>query len=74
MIVRTSTQLITHCIILSANKCDALRDATLLKVTFFHGGFSRFLNCANGTNSRKASQIDNPFHATGHSVYLQGVN
>ena len=25
-----------------------------LKVTFLHGCFSRFLNCANGTKSRKA--------------------
>ena len=46
--------------------CDALRDlynlyklilATLLKVTLFHGCFSRFLNCTNATKSRKASHI-----------------
>ena len=29
--------------------------ATLLKVTLFHGCLSRFLNCTNGTKSRKAS-------------------
>ena len=27
---------------------------TLLKVTLFHGCFLRFLNCTNGTKSRKA--------------------
>ena len=50
--------------------CDALRDlvpfvqlscrlkpATLLKLTLFHGCFSRFLNCANGTKSRNAPNI-----------------
>ena len=31
--------------------------ATLLKVTLFHGCFSRFLNCTNATKSRKASHI-----------------
>ena len=31
--------------------------ATLLKVTFLHGCFSRFLNCANGTKSRKGSHM-----------------
>ena len=30
--------------------------ATLLKVTFLHGCFSRFLKCANGTKSRNALQ------------------
>ena len=30
--------------------------ANFLKVTFLHGCFSRFLNCANGAKSRKASQ------------------
>ena len=30
---------------------------TLLKVTLHHGCFSRFLNCANGTKSRKASYM-----------------
>ena len=34
-----------------------LKPATLLKVTLLHGCFSRFLNCTNGTKSRKASQI-----------------
>ena len=31
-----------------------LKPATLLKVTLLHGCFSRFLNCTNGTKSRKA--------------------
>ena len=33
--------------------------ATLLKVTLFDGYFSRFLNCTNGTKSRKTSHIYN---------------
>ena len=32
-----------------------LQPATLLKVRLLHGCFSRFLNCANDTKSRKAS-------------------
>ena len=36
-----------------------LKPATLLKVTLFHGYFSRFLNCVNGTKSRKAPPIEN---------------
>ena len=32
-----------------------LQFATLLKVTLFHGCFSRFLNCTNGIKSRKAT-------------------
>ena len=31
--------------------------ATLLKVRLFHGCFSWFLNCTNGTKSRKASCV-----------------
>ena len=31
--------------------------ATLLKVTLLHGCFSRFLNCTNGTESRKTSHM-----------------
>ena len=34
-----------------------LKPATLLKVTFLHGCFSRFLNCTNSTKSRKTSQL-----------------
>ena len=34
-----------------------LQAATLLKTTHLHGCFSRFLNCTNGTKSRKASHI-----------------
>ena len=37
-------------------KCD-VKPATLLKVTLLYGCFSRFLNCANGTKSRNASQM-----------------
>ena len=29
----------------------------VLKVTLLHGCFSRFLNCTNGTKSRKASHM-----------------
>ena len=36
-----------------------LQPATLLKLTFLHGCFSRFLNCTNSTKSRKASHIAN---------------
>ena len=32
--------------------------ATLLKVTLFHGCFSRFLNCTNGAKLRNASRDD----------------
>ena len=32
-----------------------LKPATLVKVTLLHGCFSRFLNCTNGTKSRKES-------------------
>ena len=34
-----------------------LKPGTLLKVTLLRGCFSRFLNCADGTKSQKASQI-----------------
>ena len=37
--------------------CCRLKPATLLKVTLLHGCFSRFLNCTNGTKSRKAPQM-----------------
>ena len=33
------------------------KPATLLKLALLHGCFSRFLNCTNGTKSRKASHI-----------------
>ena len=36
---------------------DDYETATLLKVILIHGHFSRFLNCANGAKSRKASQV-----------------
>ena len=34
-----------------------LKPATLLKVTLFHGCFSHFLNCTNGTNLRNTSHL-----------------
>ena len=34
------------------------KPAPLLKVTFFRGCFSCFLNCTNGTKSRKASHLE----------------
>ena len=34
-----------------------MEHAALLKVTLVHGCFSRFLNCTNGTKSRKASYL-----------------
>ena len=49
--------------------CSALRDmvrfvqfkirelATLLKVTFLHGCFSRFVNCKNGAESGNSSHM-----------------
>ena len=38
--------------------CDVLlKPSILLKVTLFRWCFSRFLNCTNGTKSRKASHI-----------------
>ena len=42
--------------------CDALRDLipivpTLLEVTLFHGCFSRFFNCTNGTKPRKTPHM-----------------
>ena len=33
-------------------------EVLLLKVSLLHGYFSRFLNCGNGTKTRKASHID----------------
>ena len=38
-------------------KQDKVKRATLLKVTLLHVCFSRFLNCINGTKSRKVSHI-----------------
>ena len=39
------------------SKVAGLKPATLLKVTFLYGCFSRFLNCTNGTKSRKSPHI-----------------
>ena len=44
------------------------KPATLLKVTFFDGCFSRFLNCTNGTQSCNASHKD---HGNGLSRLLK---
>ena len=38
-------------------ECYFSRPATLLKVFFLHGCFSRFLDCTNGTKLRKASHM-----------------
>ena len=42
---------------MNVNFSSRLKLATLLKVTLLHGCFSRYLNCTNGTKSRKASHI-----------------
>ena len=34
-----------------------IKSAILLKLTLFHGCFSRFLNCTNGTKSRNAPHL-----------------
>ena len=34
-----------------------IKRTTLLKITLLNGCFSRFLNCTNGTKSRKASHL-----------------
>ena len=47
----------THGRVLFLVKLQALKPATLLKVTFLHGCFSRFLNRTNGTKSSKTSHI-----------------
>ena len=39
-----------------------LKPATLLKLTFLHGCFSRFLNCTNSTKSHNAPQFFLLFH------------
>ena len=43
----------------SFGKVAGFWPATLPKVTFLHGYFSRFLNCTNGTRWRKTSHIYN---------------
>ena len=43
---------------------DHIPSNLLKEATLFHGYFSRFLNCKNGTKSRKASHLwycDNSF-------------
>ena len=47
----------THGGVLPLVQLQAKKPATLLKVTLLHGCFSRFLNCANGNKSRKASHF-----------------
>ena len=37
---------------------ECFKPATLLKVTLLHGRFSRFLNCTNGTKSRKIYKLN----------------
>ena len=41
----------------SAGFSCRLKPAFLVKVTLLHGCFSRFVNCPNGTKSRKASYM-----------------
>ena len=41
----------------------------VLKATLLYWNFSRFLNCTNGTKSRKVSQMD--FHSNIFSRYLK---
>ena len=48
----------TNCTIQKTWKIPRLKPATLLKVSLLYGCFSRFLNCANGIKSRKASPIN----------------
>ena len=62
-----------YCLFIYRNTCDALRDLVSsvqfkkygkpllrsLKVIFLHWCFSSFLNCTNGTKSRKVSHINN---------------
>ena len=48
----------THEGVLLLVKLHAKSFTTLLKVTLLHGCFSRFLNCTNGTKSRKTSHIN----------------
>ena len=47
----------THGGLLLLVKSQALKAATVLKVTLLHGCFSRFLNCTNGSKSRNTSHI-----------------
>ena len=39
------------------SKVAGLKPGALLKLTLFHGFFSRFLNCTNSTKFRNASHI-----------------
>ena len=39
------------------SKVAGFQPTNLLKVALFHGCFSRFLNCANGTKSRNGSHV-----------------
>ena len=48
------------------------KPATSLKVTFLHGCFSRFLNCTNGTKSRKTSHIK-PVSSSTFTVYQDKI-
>ena len=59
----------------SANfsKVTGLTPATLLKLTFLHGCFSRFLNCTNSTESRKAPQIINK-STLARAIYVRNSN
>ena len=49
------------------SKVAGSKSATLRKVTLLHGCFSRFLNCMNGTKSRKAPHVRFPTQADHNS-------
>ena len=49
------------------------KSVTFNKVAFFHGCFSRFLNCANGTKSRNTSHYNEPLSGQG-SPFIPLVN
>ena len=59
------------CTVQKTWKASLFQPATLIKVTLLDGCFSRFLNCTNGTKSRKASYIILSFHINHILILLQ---
>ena len=53
-------------------RSDTFQPVTLLKVTLLHG-FSRFLNCSNGTQLRKASHLKFHRPPTIINVFFQEI-
>ena len=49
-------------------KVAGFEPVTLLNVTLLDGCFSRFLNCTNGTKSRKASHIIKSDHGMSENI------